>query len=372
MNVLPVVWGISFIVWSVLWISSEDYQPAVDESQSLNAPNDIKSLQGEYYEPDCITQDCSWLTYRDNSGFSSNYSILLAESADQDLEAHLGVNEPRLKCNPESFGYTAEQAAEMFPYVGFPACSEKAGRKDSVVQLDTVNNLLTMSCPGWYFLGPPASDERLGYWQYRDAPKRYTGPVHEDKAEWVFGTCKEDRQVDLEGAAYSHRPKAEVLTRTQAAMRDMEQTHSESDITKPLSVIMLTMDSVSRKQFYRKLPLTHSLLASVDPEQFKVFDFKIHNVLGDNSLPNVYPVFTGNPLGAYDKNKNRVQDADLLGEEAIWSYLRQRVTDMQGWTTLFGAEFCDNYFSDGFGKKPEVDHLMTKFWCGAERFSGFK
>ena len=38
---------------------------------------------------------------------------------------------------------------------------------------------------------------------------------------------------------------------------------------------------------------------------------------------------------------------------------------------MFGTEFCDNYFSDGIGRKPDVDHILTKFWCAAERLSGY-
>jgi hypothetical protein len=370
MKALAVVWVLTLILWTLYWFTAEDYQPAVNPALSLQLPSDFSGVDEDYEDPDCTISDCSWLNYLHNSVFEGTPNMELTEAADQGLQASLGTNEPQLKCIPENFGYTRAQAEAMFPHIGYPDCADKVGRNESVIQLDTTNNLLTMSCDGWYFLGPPASEERLGFWQYKDTPIKYKGPVKEEAAEWAYGTCEEGRVVDLEGAVYSHRPQPQVIARTKAKMEAMEAV--QESVTQPLSVVMLTMDSVSRKQFYRKLPLTHQLLASVDPALFKVFDFKLHNVIGDNSLPNVYPVFTGKPLGTYDKNYNRIQDADMLGEDSIWSYLKEKVRLRQGWTTLLGAEFCDNYFSDGFGKKPDVDHLMTKFWCGAERFSGFK
>jgi hypothetical protein len=48
--------------------------------------------------------------------------------------------------------------------------------------------------------------------------------------------------------------------------------------------------------FFRKLPETHKYLNNIDPAAFKVYDYKIHQVMGDNSIYNVYPLWTGHRL----------------------------------------------------------------------------
>ena len=39
---------------------------------------------------------------------------------------------------------------------------------------------------------------------------------------------------------------------------------------------------------------------------------------------------------------------------------------------MFLAEFCDDYFAQGIGQRPQVDHLSQRFWCAAESLSGYK
>jgi hypothetical protein len=132
---------------------------------------------------------------------------------------------------------------------------------------------------------------------------------------------------------------------------------------------MLTIDSLSRKQFFRKLPRTKDYINSIDTQKFSVFDFKLHQIMGDNSLPNVWPIWTGTTLSramVAKKNENRVTDGDLTNGDGIWHYLREN-----GWVTMLGQEFCDIYFADGLGKRPKVDHLLNQFWCAAEKLSGF-
>jgi hypothetical protein len=59
-------------------------------------------------------------------------------------------------------------------------------------------------------------------------------------------------------------------------MAERQAAENPGQKTRPLSVVILTIDSLSRKQFYRKLPKTRDYLNSLSDEEFKVYDYKIH------------------------------------------------------------------------------------------------
>lgn len=113
---------------------------------------------------------------------------------------------------------------------------------------------------------------------------------------------------------------------------DLEQTNAKANFneasTRPLTVLVLTFDSVSRKHFYRTLPKTKEFLSALNPKKHRVFDFKIHNVQGDNSIPNVYPILTGRPLTslfAKERTERKQSQSDFIGEHSIWEYMKKRV-----------------------------------------------
>jgi hypothetical protein len=61
---------------------------------------------------------------------------------------------------------------------------------------------------------------------------------------------------------------------------------------KPLIVFMLTVDSFSRRHFYRKMKKTIDYF-NKGHENFSIFDFKLHNVIGQSSVQNMVPIFSG-------------------------------------------------------------------------------
>lgn len=274
-----------------------------------------------------------------NEEFMTKYpnNPLLYRDADQDLNTFIDSKDPPLRCVPESFGYSEQEAEKIFPFVGYPTCPQKMNTYQSIIQIHT-NSTLTMNCThgkGWYYLGIPSHQEKLGLNSYKGERHKYKGPVtlinHE---EWAYGTCEEAKNTLLEGATYTHIPNPEVINRTKNIMQDMqkkaEQKYKETK-TRPLTVLMLVFDSISRKHFYRKLPKTVEYLNNLDPSRFRLNDFKIQNVMGDNSLPNVYPVWTGKALpnlSTAKKNSNKSKEEDLIGDKAIWNHLRETVSIM--------------------------------------------
>lgn len=384
MLMLYVVGMVVFVVQFV-FLQDEDYTvpvvgpPVLPTQIVLTRPNIHVNFTDPDSDWDCSTQHCSWTIQTPNPDYLTSYpnSFPLYEDADKDFLSLLDPQDPPLACIPESFGYSREQADRLFPHVGYPTCEEKTSTPYPILEIDPETDTLTMNCSngkGWYYLGVHPEEERLGW-------DKYTGDVHEYKGspiklngrEWVYGTCHKDRTTKLEGASYRLRPKKEVRDRVTADMQRNQQFFSEKfggNETKPVTVLFLVLDSLSRKHFYRKLNQTVEFLNAVDPEKFRLFDFKMHNVMGDNSIPNVYPVWTGSPLNQLSdsqRDHNKKQDSDLTGDTALWSILREK-----GFATMFLAEFCDNYFSSAIGRRPQVDHTAQLFWCAAERLSGFK
>ena len=71
-----------------------------------------------------------------------------------------------------------------------------------------------------------------------------------------------------------------------------------------LSVIFFGTDAVSRLNFHRQLPRTLKFLK----EKLKALEFYGYNKVGDNSFPNLVPIFTGMYANDLEKHKCYVQE----------------------------------------------------------------
>lgn len=81
---------------------------------------------------------------------------------------------------------------------------------------------------------------------------------------------------------------------------------------------MLTIDSYSRRHFFRKLPKTVEFLNSLKGSKYSVFDFKVHNIYSATSVENMVPVFGSNfnidkPLNI----QSQPSKDDYLGPNAL-------------------------------------------------------
>ena len=264
------------------------------------------------------------------------------------------------KCKPASFGYTEEQYWRIFPNKTFHRCNSS---NESIMKIE--NKTLTMNCKGWYYKGTPTNNESIGLTDYIPKAQLYKTPVRLEDTQWAYGSCKKSKKVG--GAAYKFYEIPEVKNRVKQTMTEMQQKYDKNKTskgkTKPLTVINLFLDSISRKTFYRRLTKTIEFLNNLDREKFKVYDFKLHSVLADNSLPNLYPLWTGKHYKGKSKKvmqENKLKKEDLIYSESVWKDLRDK-----GWVTAFGVEFCNHYFAYGIGRNPKVDHTISQFWCGA-------
>ena len=125
----------------------------------------------------------------------------------------------------------------------------------------------------------------------------------------------------------------------------------------------MTVDSFSRRHFFRKMKKTVSLLNSLNANQtYQAFDFKLHNLKGGNSIENMVPILGTKLEKNWDES---VEDKDVLAEDAIWNILRS-----MGFVTIMGLESCELQFTQALGEHPQVDHLIRSFYCLAAKALG--
>lgn len=269
------------------------------------------------------------------------------------------LRELNLLCIPDSFGYSKTQGQIVFPNYTYPECWHKTGQNGTFIHIDREKNLLYMNCPDTskanYIAGPVDSkkiakgNEVFFKWEIKD----YKSPVEADSIEFALGSCGENMNF------------------MQGAMNPIFQEHAykkAKELTKgkPKLIFFLTLDSMSRRHFFRKVPKVVELLNSLNKNSnFSVFDFKIHNILGADSISNQVPIFGG--LDKFVREFKGNQEVDHLGEKAIWTMLRKK-----GFVSFLGLENCDNYFPGSLGRMPKVDYAVGPFYCAVQKYSAMK
>ena len=324
------------------------YKPAVSPKFNPWTSSFSSSSLQNHSEYDC--PECSWNVYLDKTS-----SILNLHKKTLKLEDDENIKQekPQINCMPESFGYNTEEANELFPNKIFPNCSDLVSPSKPIFDLDVKSNILSMACPkssykGKFAVGEDSKSEVLGLREYSKPFEDYENPVKVTSAEYAFATCDEGKDKYLENAVYHHRPKPSILKLPKAQ--------------DPVRILMITLDSVSRRSFYRKMPETVKFLQNMTG--FQTFDFKIHNVMGEYSANNIMPQLLGDV--PYKLHWD-IPKEDLYKDRAIWSYARSK-----NFTTLFIEEGCTNDLARYLGKELNVDHIGTSFWCAARRFNDFE
>ena len=266
-----------------------------------------------------------------------------------------------LDCKPDSFGYSVDRGKEVFKAKTYPKCSKVNSQNDTYAHIDRLTNKAFLNCPDKnkkILLGPfdkrklIPREEGYKYWEVRD----YSGPVDAEKYEFVLGSCEADGEELLQG---------NMVPRFNSSAYEKAKKLVES---KPKLIFYLSLDSISRRHFFRKLPDLVGYLDQMNKNpksDFASFDFKLQNVMGGDSPDNQVPIFIGH-LG-FPKTTPGDQDRDFLGEKAIWHKLREK-----GFVSVIGFESCDDNFIKTIGRMPDVDYCVGPFYCAVEKFTSNK
>ena len=216
-----------------------------------------------------------------------------------------------------------------------------------------------MNCPensfGKYVYGPidnktlAQSSDLISKWRIME----YSKPADAEEIDFGLGMCYGDKY--FQQAFLAPKKNVKAFEDAKRKMKDGER---------PKIIYFLTLDSVSRRHFYRKLPKVVNFFNNLNQTHpdFAVFDFKLHNIIGGTSVQNQVPIFGGidNAAESFEGD----QDVDRLGKHAIWNMIREK-----GFISLFGMEDCDYYFSVSLGKSITVDYSVRQFYCAVQKFS---
>ena len=268
-----------------------------------------------------------------------------------------------LSCQPSSFGYSAKRGSQVFPHKGYPKCSEVNKQNDTYLQIDRSRNSLYMNCPDdqnkELIFGPldkrKIIKRKEGHagWRVQD----YSKPLNATSIEFGLGSCEQDDSKFMQGYM------TPIFNRT-AFLKAKQKVKG-----KPKIVYILTLDSLSRRHFFRKTPAIVDYLNELNKPNkpnsdsgFAVFDFKLHNNMGETSPKNQISIFSGS--NEYKELEVRNKDQDVLGKKALWNLLRDK-----GYVSLIGFEDCDGSFVDYIGRYPDVEYSVNPFYCAVEKFS---
>ena len=202
------------------------------------------------------------------------------------------LKKANLSCIPETFGYSKKKGNLVFPEYKYPSCKKSSS---PLINLNYLNNTFSMKCPreteGIYLLEPENLQRSLHIQtEYKNKwkIKTYKGQTEIETEEYAFAGCGDE----LTHASYYPRFNQTVYNSTLTRMQEIAS--KTLTFKKPQIVFFLTIDSYSRRHFYRKLPETVSYLSSLKNSSYSVFDFKLHNVYGSSSIDNMFPVFSSN------------------------------------------------------------------------------
>lgn len=362
-------------------------EPYIDVEDTSQYPYNVNVTQrlgkkviseSQLRHPNCYRYRCPWKNYTLNDLYEGGHSPFQEE---EDTTFNIQKNEWPLYCRPDTFGYDNEEAAEVFPYKGYPKCITKFPQYESAMHIDPVTNTLVMNCSGEfkgrYVLGDSSfnSTIRLPTSPLSSA-QLYTGPVPLHDEEWALGTCDPTNENLYEQIAIHLRRQDEVYERAASTANKVAEEAARmygSPKQRRTLILLLAVDSASRRHFYRKLPKTVELLRELQQGgTVHVADFLIHNIIGDNSARNQIPVFTGKPrlVNKAIKELEGTPEALFHGDALQKQHLMHILGEL-GFVTLLSFEFCHQYFATYMGDQPSVDHLVANFWCGAKKYAGF-
>lgn len=246
--------------------------------------NDISTVSNIYKpKPSSIIINKEEI-YIDNNNYTNYYPKFYIDDTDTITIRN------ETYCNPSNFGYSVESGQKIFPEYDYPRCEILATEPIPSMEFDYELNEFTMNCKTgspYYVLEPETNKGRL--FQYNELIKilskvKYTGPVKLKNQEFAFGSCD---GTTFNNAIYFPRFNKTLFEKTSNKIKELKINN------KPLIVLVLTIDSYSRRHFFRKLPKTVDFLNNLD-SSFVAFDFKLHNEFGESSIQNMVPVFSGN------------------------------------------------------------------------------
>ncbi|XP_063698162.1 uncharacterized protein LOC134829096 [Culicoides brevitarsis] len=178
-------------------------------------------------------------------------------------------------------------------------------------------------------------------------------------AEFLLVQCKKEENgsstVIYKNAHAMLRRKPEVHKRIE------EKLSNRKTIRKPINVLLIGVDSISRINLLRLMPKTAQHL-----HDSGWMELKGYNKIDSNTLPNLMAVLTGFNLSVTENVCEPKKQGKLNSCPILWNNFRD-----QGYATAYAEDYqiisTFDYHKPGFATPP-TDHYFRPFVVGAENF----
>jgi hypothetical protein len=314
-------------------------------------------------------------TVNDNaSDYESNFKMINANFfkirlKTLKLQQFRTVENPNILSTPFSYGYSLEQANSIFKTRKFVDCA--LNRYNPIVKIS--NSTLEVECnryPAQYFIGNEREKEIFGKIDYKPKWILFGDRTVIDLEDKEFAMIK--CSLFVKQAYLINKFSSSASNRAKNITANLIES-SNSQSYKPLGVYILTLDSVSRRHFFRKLKKSVEYLNStiVDSENFVLYDFLINNVHGGSTQANLVNMLLGKNFDIHNLelslehakgNENNDEFFKGVQEKSLW-----KIYEKKGFVTLFSFETIYNYFNNDIGKKLYTDHAVLSFWNAATK-----
>ncbi|CAG9325546.1 unnamed protein product [Blepharisma stoltei] len=308
----------------------------------------------------------------DTNSTSDNQTNQLFVIESQVLASDIYIFDKNIKCYPQNLGYTKSQSDSRFKYQNRAL---KCSSGDELFSME--NNTLYINClsfgPAQYSLGNSPENEIIGNVKYLPEWKSYSSPVDIGDREFGFIKCGRDKKQAWLHNKFSQK----IFNKTQEKRKNIMSSLNLPETPKPLTVLLIVVDSLSRQHFYRTMKNTVEFMNTINSdfsENYIIYDFFNGNSHGENTQPNLAPLLYGRSLadlqiktkGLSLKKSDDAPKYQKIQESIIWKHFENH-----GFVTMFEWETRWDYFPDLAGRKVLCDHVATSFWRGAVDVAGF-
>ncbi|CAG9320998.1 unnamed protein product [Blepharisma stoltei] len=275
-------------------------------------------------------------------------------------------------CVPNNFGFSDEDAKVLFDQNRrFVDCLFRLTE-----DLHIIDNKLTIDCEkqykAEYVMGSKPEEELLGEVDFKFQWKYYSEPVDLEDREFAFSRCMRSKKQAVLINKFKKSASERALNKTKSISEDLKMTETP----RPMTVLLVLFDSLSRQHAYRNLPKTMEYLNSFadSSSSYAIYDFLINNAHGPNTQPNMVPLLYGYDRASHEKrlesfsiqNQGDWWKFRELQSESIWKFYENL-----GYVTMLGYDTVWDFVSFITGREILTDHVATNFWHAARKIFGY-
>lgn len=269
------------------------------------------------------------------------------------------------KCTADEVFFTEEEFEKYWKYKDYGDCTlpgkDNIYIQDGIIKGECENSTLPM------YFSDPGYSQKLGGMKIYPLWRDYV--IDREKSEYFVVKCTRKRIYTF---------VVSKLNKT-AAYRANKVRKELKGTEKPIFVLLLVLDSVSRFSAYKNLPKTVELLnEKVNfgeySKNYSFYDFKTPSVLGMNTRPNMVPILYGQTDKQHDAILGKEDYLQLnqwkkfvdLQDKAIWMEYWKL-----GFVNMFIYDSVYDFMVKSFGRNLIADHVFNNFWRVAWEVYGY-